>query len=94
MKVDILKGHVSTAPLHRRLSIPPPLTISRLVQQLKGKSSFKALRHFPELKKVFWGRHVWERGYFVHSSGKVTDEVINMDLENQKHDDDDFQLED
>lgn len=94
MKVDILKGPVSKDHIHLLLSIPPQITISRLVQQLKGKSSFKALSHFPELKKVFWGRHVWARGYFVHTSGNVTDEVIKRYLENQKHDDDDFQIED
>jgi putative transposase len=29
LKVDILKGHVSKAHIHRLLSIPPQLTISR-----------------------------------------------------------------
>ncbi len=33
------------------------------------------------------------RGYFVHSRGNVTDEVIRIYLDNQKHDDDDFQIE-
>jgi len=25
---------------------------------------------------MFWGRHLWARGYFVASSGNVTDEAI------------------
>jgi putative transposase len=31
---------------------------------------------FRHLQKTFWGRHLWARGYFVASSGNVTDEVI------------------
>ena len=93
MKVDILKGYVSREHVHLLVSVPPQLTISRLVQQLKGKSSFRLLAKFPEMRKIFWGRHFWSRGYFVHSSGQVTDEVIKSYLESQKHDDEDFQIE-
>ena len=93
MKVDILKGYVSKEHVHLLVSVPPQLTISRLVQQLKGKSSFRLLAKFPEMRKIFWGRHFWSRGYFVHSSGQVTDEVIKSYLESQKHDDEDFQIE-
>ena len=28
------------------------------------------------LRAEYWGRHLWSRGYFVCSSGNVTDEVI------------------
>jgi putative transposase len=28
------------------------------------------------LRTEFWGRHLWARGYFVCTSGNVTDEVI------------------
>ena len=31
---------------------------------------------FQHLQKPYWGRHLWARGYFVASSGNVTDEVI------------------
>ncbi len=70
------------------LSIPPQVTISRLVQQLKGKSSYILLREFSEIRKRYWGRHVWARGYFCRSSGQVTDEVIKAYIANQCHDHD------
>jgi len=35
------------------------------------------------LSKKFWGRHLWARGYFVASSGNVTDEVIAQYIELQ-----------
>lgn len=29
-----------------------------------------------ELRRQFWGRHLWSRGYFVATTGTVTEEVI------------------
>lgn len=50
------------------------------------------LEEFRTLKKQFWGRHLWARGYFVVTSGNVTDEVIaqyiaDQDLEERTKDD-------
>ncbi len=85
---EIMKGHVSKDHVHLFVSIPPQVTISRLVQRLKGKSSHKMLAEFAHLRKTFWGRHMWARGYFCCSSGNVTDEVIAAYIENQSHEDD------
>jgi len=46
------------------------------MQLIKGKTSRKLLMEFKHLQKMYWGRHFWARGYFVASSGNVTDEVI------------------
>lgn len=81
--VEILKGHVSKDHIHVFVSIPPQITISRLVQRLKGKSSHKMLNEFSHLRKIYWGRHLWARGYFCCSSGNVTDEVIKEYIEQQ-----------
>lgn len=92
--VHIIKGHVSKDHVHLFISLPPQVTISRLVQQLKGKSAYKLLQEFPHLRKKFWGRHLWARGYFCCSSGNVTDEVIKQYIENQQHENDqDFRVE-
>lgn len=93
-EVTILKGHVAKDHLHLFVSIPPQVTISRLIQWLKGKTAYKLLGEFPHLQKQFWGRHLWARGYFCCSSGNVTDEVIAEYIANQSHDrDDDFKVE-
>ena len=92
--VDIIKGHVSTDHVHLFVSIPPQVTISRLVQKLKGKSSHKLLSEYPHLRKQYWGRHFWARGYFCCSSGNVTDDIIKQYIEQQHHsDNDDFKIE-
>ena len=77
------------------ISIPPHVTISRLVQRMKGKSSYRLLGEFPHLRKRFsGGRHVWARGDFCRNSGNVTDEVIKAYIAQQSHDSDDvFRIE-
>ncbi len=81
-KVEILAGHVSKDHVHLLVSAPPYLSVSKLVQYVKGYSSRKLLMEYKELNKQFWGQHLWARGYFAASSGNVTDEVI---LEYIKH---------
>ena len=85
----IQDAYVSKDHVHLFVSIPPQVTISRLVQRLKGKTSFKLLNGFPHLRKTYWGRHFWARGYFCCSSGNVTDEVIKEYIESQEHTSDD-----
>ncbi len=89
--VEILAGHVSKDHVHLLVSVPPHLSASKLVQYVKGATSRKLLMEYKELNQQFWGRHLWARGYFVASSGNVTDEVIaehirNQDLEAAKED--------
>jgi putative transposase len=91
---EILKGHVSKDHVHLFVSIPPQVSISRLVQKLKGKSSHHLLNEFNHLRKEFWGRHLWARGYFCVSSGNVTDEIIKKYIENQSEEEnEDFKVD-
>ena len=81
MKVQIVKGVLSRDHVHMFLSIPPHLALSTVMQNVKGRSSRKIQMEFPELKKRYWGRHFWARGYFSTTSGNVTDDVILQYLE-------------
>lgn len=81
--IEILRGHVSRDHVHLLLSVPPHMAPSRVMQAIKGKSSHHLLRNFRALQKEFWGRHLWARGYFVASSGNVTDEVLAHYIEHQ-----------
>jgi putative transposase len=93
-EVEIIKGHISQDHVHLFVSVPPHLAISKLVQYLKGKSSYKMLQENKMLSKLFWGRHLWGRGYFVATSGNITDEVIMDYINNQddKENDEDFSI--
>jgi putative transposase len=93
-EVKIMKGHVAKDHVHLFLSIPPQVTISRLLQWLKGKTAHHLLGEFAHLKKQFWGRHLWARGYFCCSSGNVTDEIIAEYIANQnENQDEDFRVD-
>ena len=75
-EVEVLAGHVSKDHVHMLVSVPPYISASKLVQYLKGNTSRKLQQENKELNKIYWGQHIWARGYFVASSGNVTDEVI------------------
>ena len=94
MDVEIIKGHILKDHIHLFVSVPPHLSVSDLVKELKGKSSWKIMSEFKSMSKQFWGRHFWGRGYFVASSGNITDETIMKYIENQDIDsvDDDFKI--
>ena len=85
LDVYIVKGHVAKDHVHLLVSVPPNLAVSELGKRLKGRSSRLMLEEFGELRKVYWGRHLWARGYFAASSGNVTDEIIAEYIEKQSH---------
>ncbi len=70
-EVEILAGHVGSDHIHLLVSVPPHLSASKLQMEYK------------ELNKQFWGLLLWARGYFVASSGNVTDEIIKAYIKNQ-----------
>lgn len=83
-EIEILQGSVSRDHVHVLVSCPPNLSPSKVMQYIKGKTSRKLLMEFKHLQKQFWGRHLWARGYFVASSGNVTDEAIMEYIRHQE----------
>lgn len=83
-EIKILKGHVSEDHIHVLVSCPPQLSPSKVAQYLKGVSSRKLQEEFPHLKKRYWGRHLWARGYFCASVGTVTQKQIEAYIENHE----------
>ena len=83
LDVYIESGHSASDHVHLLVSMPPNLAVSELVQRLKGRSSRMMMEEFAELKRQYWGRHLWARGYFAASSGNVTDEIIKQSIESQ-----------
>jgi putative transposase len=93
LDIEIIKGQVSKDHVHLFVSVPPQLSISKVMGRIKGKTSRKMLSEYRRLAKEFWSRHLWARGYFAASFGNVTDEVIMQyiamqDLEERARDGD------
>ena len=54
-------GHV-----HLLVNFPPTVAISRLVNSLKGVSSPRLRREFPDLRQHYWrARRLWSGSYFA-----------------------------
>ena len=80
----IISGKVCNNHIHVFLSYRPNQSVSKIVQWLKGISSRVLLQEFPHLRRKFWGRHFWARGYLAVSSGNITDEMIQKYIEEQE----------
>jgi hypothetical protein len=67
-------------------SLPTNLhpNFNNVTTPLKGKSSHKLLSEYQALRKRYWKQHLWARGYWLASSGNVTDESWKQYIEDQK----------
>jgi putative transposase len=82
-EIIIIKGHVSADHIHLYVSAPPRLSVSKMMQYIKGKTSRRIQQEYPSLRKRYWGQHLWARGYFCATAGSVTDEMIQAYIEQQ-----------
>lgn len=60
-ELEILKVVVSSDYVHLHIEYSPKQSISFLVKQLKGRSLRKLQLQFPQLGKMYWGRHFFGR---------------------------------
>ena len=80
-EIRIIKGVVSKDHVHILVSSPPELAPSEIMRRIKGRTASKLFEEFPHLKKKYWGRHFWARGYFCATVGDMTEEMIKNYLE-------------
>ena len=71
--VSILHGVLSSDHVHMVVSVPPKLAISDPVGGMKGRSSHRAQRGFPEIRGRGRGRRFRGRGLFPATAGTITD---------------------
>ena len=74
--MEIRQGHNRPDHVHLLLSVPSHFAPSRVMQAIKGRTSHHLLEDHRRLRSEFWGRYLWVRGYFVASTGTVTDETV------------------
>ena len=83
-ELDVISGKIASDHVHMFIGCRPTHNISKIMQWLNGISSHILLSEFAHLRKQFWGRHLWARGYLAVSSGNVTDEMIQQYIEDQE----------
>jgi putative transposase len=94
MGVEILSGAISGDHVHMLVSVPPQVSVSKVVQKIKGKSSYKMQRELAQLRKEYWGQRMWGRRYFACSMGNVTDDMIRQYIEGHRDREDSFHVSD
>lgn len=86
--ITIIRGSIGKEHVHLLLNCPPSISVAEIVQYLKGRSSKKLQEEYKELRKRYWGQHLWSPGYFCRSVGTVTEEIIKSYIENQTEEED------
>jgi putative transposase len=91
----IIRGVVSSGHVQVYLSAPPQLAPAQIMQWIKGRTSRRLQEEFGELRRRYWGQHLWSRGYFCASAGAATDEMIREYVERHegRGPDPDFRVE-
>ena len=82
--ITIVRGSIGRDHVHMLIGCSLNIAPSKVVQYLKGRSSRLIQDEFPELKKKYWGQHLWARGYFCATVGSVTEETIKRYIESQE----------
>ena len=74
------KDHV-----HLLVNYPPKVSVSRLVNSLKGVSSrMIRLKNYESIRRYLWGNALWSPSYFAGACGGAPLAVIRQYIEQQK----------
>ncbi len=51
-------------------------SVHALVRKVKGRSSHRVQREFPEICRRYWGCRLWGRGYFSTANGAISEDIV------------------
>ena len=86
-EIDILEIEHDKDHVHMLVSIPPKMSVGKVVGLLKANTSRCLKEKFPFLKEVYWGTDgVWSEGYFVSTVG-IDEEIIRKYIQYQGQED-------
>ncbi len=86
-KIEVIEGNIQVDHVHIILSIPPKYSVAEVLGFIKGKSAIKIFDRHLELKKRYWGRHFWAKGYCVSTVGLDEEKIrkyVKWQLEKDK----------
>jgi putative transposase len=71
--------------VHLLVTYPPKVSLSKLVNSLKGVSSRMIRKeNFPCITQKLWGGHLWSPSYFAGSCGGAPIGIIKQYIEQQR----------
>ena len=70
LECEIVELNVQIDHVHLLVMIPPKLSISSYVGQMKGRVAIRILNKYKKLRqKPYWGNQFWAKGYCVDTVG-------------------------
>jgi REP-associated tyrosine transposase len=70
--------------VHLLVNFPPKVALSRLVNSLKGVSSRRMRREFPDLRPHYWrANRLWSGSYFAGSADGAPISILRQYIEQQ-----------
>lgn len=70
--------------VHLLVRYPPKVSISSLVNSLKGVSSRRLRQMHPEIARRYWKGVLWSPSYFAASCGGAPLEIVRQYIEQQR----------
>ncbi|WP_024874476.1 IS200/IS605 family transposase [Saccharomonospora piscinae] len=83
-EVELEEFNGETNHVHLLVNFPPKVTVSKLVNSLKGVSSRLLRKEFEDLRFAYWkGVRLWSGSYFAGSVGGAPISVVRQYIEQQ-----------
>ena len=82
-ETDIVEMNGEDNHIHLLINYPPKVSISKLVNSLKGVSSRLIRKQHPQLAQYYWKGGLWSPSYFAGSCGGAPLSVIKQYIEQQ-----------
>ncbi len=70
--------------VHLLVNYPPKVSVSKLVNALKGASSRKLRNIYPDTRQYYLKNALWSSSYFAGSCGGASLDIIKGYIENQR----------
>ena len=83
-EADLVEFDGEEDHVHLLVNYPPKVSISRLVNSLKGVSSRKLRQSHKDIHQYYWKGVLWSPSYFAGSCGGAPISVIRQYIEQQK----------
>jgi putative transposase len=81
-KIEIFTQEIMDDHVHLFISCPPDYSIRKLVQLIKGGSSYYIRKNHPPLKQY---KALWSKGFMYRSVGSVSAEVVRHYIDNSNN---------
>jgi len=86
-EIEILEIEHDKDHIHMLISIPPKMSVGKVIRIIKINTSRRLKEKFPFLKDTYWGTDgIWSDGYFVSTVG-INEKIIQRYIQYQGRED-------